>query len=184
MAKQTGLGDNYYVGGYDVSGDTSDLSRIGGGPAALVTTGIDKTAFERLGGLRTGGVSWTSWFNDAAKQQHVLAGGGVVTPLGVVGYLVVILSKRRIAGGVAVAERHDTPVGDSFAGAGHAVDIVGFHVPSLGGAVDDEPVAKHRADDVPIDGPDSRGAVDVNPVPRKPGFGEVVDQVAGHGCSV
>ena len=71
MAKQTGLGDNFYVAGFDLSGDTASLSDIGGGPEALEITGIDKSAVERIGGLRTGGVSWTSWFNPAAKAQHV-----------------------------------------------------------------------------------------------------------------
>ena len=71
MAKQTGLGDNFYAGGYNLSGDTAALGSVGGGPAALDITGIDKSAMERAGGLRTGGMSWTSWFNDAAKAQHV-----------------------------------------------------------------------------------------------------------------
>ncbi len=71
MAKQTGLGDNFYAGGYNLSGDTASLGTIGGGPEALEITGIDKSAFERIGGLRTGGVSWSSWFNKDAKQQHV-----------------------------------------------------------------------------------------------------------------
>ncbi len=71
MAKSTGLGDNFYAGGYDLSGDTASLETISGGPAALEVTGIDKSAVERIGGLRTGGVSWTSWFNPDAKQQHV-----------------------------------------------------------------------------------------------------------------
>ncbi len=70
MAKQTGLGDNFYVAGYDVSGDTASIDTIGGGPEAMEITGIDKSAVERIGGLRTAGLSWTSWFNDAAKQEH------------------------------------------------------------------------------------------------------------------
>lgn len=67
MAKQTGLGDNAYVGGYDLSGDTQSLQRIAGGPAALDMTAIDKSAFERQGGLRDGGIDWTSYFNDATS---------------------------------------------------------------------------------------------------------------------
>ena len=70
MAKSSGLGDNLYVAGYDLSGDTGDLGNIGGGPAALEVTGIDKSAFERIGGLRTGGLSWSAWFNDATNQAH------------------------------------------------------------------------------------------------------------------
>ena len=70
MAKQTGLGDNLYVGGNDLSGDTGSLGAIGGGPAALDVTGINKSAFERIGGLRDGRIEFDAWFNDASGQAH------------------------------------------------------------------------------------------------------------------
>lgn len=66
MAKQSGLGDNFYLGGYDLSGDTQSLDEIGGGPALIEVTGIDKSAFERIGGLRDGRIEWTSYFNDGS----------------------------------------------------------------------------------------------------------------------
>ncbi|MGW5467684.1 hypothetical protein [Streptomyces chartreusis] len=70
MAKTSGLGDNYYVGGYNVSGDINSLGKIGGGPAALEFTGIDKSAFERKGGLRDGSIEFVSYFNPSAGQAH------------------------------------------------------------------------------------------------------------------
>lgn len=70
MAKSTGLGDNFYLGGYDLSGDTNALGEIGGGIATLDTTGIDKSAMERIGGLRDGRIEWVSHFNPTAGQQH------------------------------------------------------------------------------------------------------------------
>lgn len=70
MAKTTGMGDNCYIGGYDLSGDIGSLSRIGGGPAALEVTAINKSAFERLGGLRDGALEFNSWFNPSAAQAH------------------------------------------------------------------------------------------------------------------
>lgn len=70
MAKQSGLGDNFYIAGYDLSGDVNLLSRINGGPAALDVTPINKSAMERLGGKRDGGFTFTSIFNDATGQQH------------------------------------------------------------------------------------------------------------------
>ena len=70
MAKQSGLGDNLYVGGNDLSGDTGSIQTIGGGPALLEIPGIDKSAMERIGGLRTGVVDWLSWFNVAALSAH------------------------------------------------------------------------------------------------------------------
>lgn len=71
MAKTSGLGDNLYIAGYDVSGDIQGLDRIGGGPAALDTTGIDKSANERIGGLRDGGIDTTAFFN----PETIAAGG-------------------------------------------------------------------------------------------------------------
>lgn len=70
IAKSSGLGDNFYLGGYDLSGDTASLGEIGGGPALIDVTGIDKSAYERIGGLRDGRVEWVSHFNPAANQQH------------------------------------------------------------------------------------------------------------------
>jgi hypothetical protein len=64
------MGDNFYIGGYDVSGDTSTLSRIGGGPAPWDVTGINSSAFERIGLLRDGAMEWVSFFNDAALAAH------------------------------------------------------------------------------------------------------------------
>lgn len=70
MARQSGLGDNIYVGGYDLSGDVGSLQRIGGGPAAMQLTGINASAIERIGGKRDGGIDFNSWFNDTAGQAH------------------------------------------------------------------------------------------------------------------
>lgn len=63
MTKQGGLGDNLYVSGYDLSGDINSLPNVGGGPAALTFTGIDKSAFERKGGVRDGRIEYVSYFN-------------------------------------------------------------------------------------------------------------------------
>lgn len=70
MAKTSGLGDNYYLSGYDLSGDINSLGRIGGGNAPIGVTGIDKSAYERIGGRRDGGMEFVAYFNDAAGQAH------------------------------------------------------------------------------------------------------------------
>lgn len=70
MAKQSGLGDNLYVAGRDLSGDIGSIGGISGGPAALEVTGIDKSAYERLGGVRDGSLEYTAFFNDAVGQAH------------------------------------------------------------------------------------------------------------------
>ena len=64
MTKQNGLAQALYLGGYNLSGDTGAGNEIGGGLAGTQdVTGIDKSAFERIGLLRDGRLSWTSFFN-------------------------------------------------------------------------------------------------------------------------
>lgn len=75
MAKQSGLGDQLYIDGVNLSGDIGSLGRIGGGPAALEVTAIDKSAIERVGGLRDGAVEFSAWFNKAAGQEHLTLRG-------------------------------------------------------------------------------------------------------------
>lgn len=73
MPKQSGLGQKFLVNGVDLSGDTGMANRIAGGPAALDMTGIDKFAPERFGGLRTGGMEWTAWFNPTGAHPVLSA---------------------------------------------------------------------------------------------------------------
>lgn len=70
--KQSGLGDNFYIGGYDLSGDVSALSQISGGPVPIDVTGIKQSANSRIGGLRTGGMQFTTFFqsNDGVGQAY------------------------------------------------------------------------------------------------------------------
>lgn len=70
MPKQSGLGDNFYIAGFDLSGDVSSIDKISGGPALLDFTPIKRFAFERQGGLRDGSLSFTSLFEF----------GGTLTP--------------------------------------------------------------------------------------------------------
>ena len=68
MAKTWGGGDNFYIDGVDISGDTQALSQIGGGVAPWDVTGIDKSGMERIGLLRDGRMQFTTFFNKAAGQ--------------------------------------------------------------------------------------------------------------------
>lgn len=70
MGKQSGLGDACWVDGNDLSGDTQSVQRVAGGPAPLDFTTIDKSAMVRQGGVRDGGIDWTSFFDDAATSAH------------------------------------------------------------------------------------------------------------------
>lgn len=69
MSKSNGLGDALFVGGYDLSGDIGSLSKIGGGPAALTVTGINKSAMERLGGLVDGDIAYTAYWNPGPEAN-------------------------------------------------------------------------------------------------------------------
>lgn len=71
MSKQSGLGARLLVGGYDLSGDISALDSIGGTVALLDTTDITQPAHSRIGGLRDGSMSFTSFWN-AANSVPVL----------------------------------------------------------------------------------------------------------------
>lgn len=68
MAKQSGLGDNLYVAQYNLSGDIGSVDGVAGGNTPLDVTGIDKSAHERIGGIRDGSLEFMSFFNDAAGQ--------------------------------------------------------------------------------------------------------------------
>jgi hypothetical protein len=70
MTKSTGLGAALYVSGTDLSGDIGEVSGINGGNSPLIVTGINKSAIERLGGPRDGGVSFEAFFNKATDQAH------------------------------------------------------------------------------------------------------------------
>jgi len=85
VPKQSGLGDALYLDFYDLSGDVGAIDTISGGPVALGVTAINKSAQERLGGLRDGGMEFTSFFNDATDQEH-LALRGLPTTDRVVSY--------------------------------------------------------------------------------------------------
>lgn len=61
--KSGGLGDNLYLTGNDISNDVGSLSKISAKVAPLEVTGINKSAIERLGGLRDGTIAFAPWFN-------------------------------------------------------------------------------------------------------------------------
>ena len=70
MAKQSGLGDNLYVAGFDLSGDIGTLDTISGPTALLDVTSIDKSAMQRIGGIRDGMIEYTAFFDQQSGQAH------------------------------------------------------------------------------------------------------------------
>ena len=70
MSKQSGLGDRFFLDGYDLSGDVGQLDTIRGGPSPLVVTDITESAMDRLGGKKDSEIRWKSWFNPATNRAH------------------------------------------------------------------------------------------------------------------
>jgi hypothetical protein len=70
MAKQGGMGDNLYIGGYELGGDIMTIQRIGGGPAPWDATDITLSSVARLGLNRDGTIDATTFFNKAAGRAH------------------------------------------------------------------------------------------------------------------
>lgn len=71
MTKDTGLGDQFYIGGYDIGGDIQSLQRIGGGPNNPIDmTDITQSAHERAGGQLTGGMQLTAFHDVATGKVH------------------------------------------------------------------------------------------------------------------
>lgn len=64
MAKQSGLGDNVYVNGFDLSGDITAVDQLSGGPGTIDATVINQFAHGRLPGQRIGVAKWTTLFDD------------------------------------------------------------------------------------------------------------------------
>jgi len=64
MAKQSGLGDNVWVGGYDLSGDITSMDQISGGPALLEATVVKQVAHARLFGQRDASWKFTTMFEN------------------------------------------------------------------------------------------------------------------------
>lgn len=75
MAKQTGLAQQFYVGGRDISGDVAAIAECSCPRALLDVTAINASARERLNGLADGWIVFNTWFNDAANQEHAALKG-------------------------------------------------------------------------------------------------------------
>ena len=79
MAKKSGLGQQIFVHGYDLSGDVATIDNAGSPRNLLEITAINASATERLVGLSDGNISVSSWFNDATEQEHAAYSGLVTT---------------------------------------------------------------------------------------------------------
>lgn len=70
--KSSGMGDQLWIGGYDLGADTNSLSAINGGFPTLPATSIVDSAEARFGGERTGDMTIVSYWNPDANQAHAV----------------------------------------------------------------------------------------------------------------
>lgn len=70
MAKQSGLGDQLFVSGYDLSGDVGAVQTLKSSSGLLNVTGLDKSALERLYGVRDGEISFNCFYNPSSGHSH------------------------------------------------------------------------------------------------------------------
>lgn len=75
MAKKSGLGNRLYIGGYDISGDVGAVSNISTPRGVQETTGINKSAVERLLLKADASLTFDTWFNDATDEIHAALKG-------------------------------------------------------------------------------------------------------------
>lgn len=70
MAKQSGLGDQLYISGYDIGADINSIGGLSTPRATLDAPDITQSAMARLFGLRDGSAEFTSYFNPSTNQAH------------------------------------------------------------------------------------------------------------------
>ena len=70
MAKESGLGDQLFIGGRDIGADTSAIGGLTTPRSVYDMTGITKSAFERILGTRDASGEFTGFFNSTLNQTH------------------------------------------------------------------------------------------------------------------
>ncbi len=68
IAKSSGLGDNFYLGGRDISGDVNSIGTIRSTRPPIDVTGLDVSGHERVPGQWDGEMSFITYFNDASDR--------------------------------------------------------------------------------------------------------------------
>jgi hypothetical protein len=79
MAKKSGLGQQIFVHGYDLSGDVAAIDNASSPRELLDSTALNASGHERIMGLSDGNLAVSSWFNDATEQEHAAYKGLVTT---------------------------------------------------------------------------------------------------------
>lgn len=70
VSKTSSIGDQFYIAGFDLSGDVASLDQISSPQGTFDVTSINKGAHERIGGQRDGGFQFTTYFNPSSGHEH------------------------------------------------------------------------------------------------------------------
>jgi hypothetical protein len=70
MAKESGLGDQLFIGGYDIGANVSQINNISTPRATLPGTAITQSAEARIFGLRDASAEFTAYFDPAVGASH------------------------------------------------------------------------------------------------------------------
>lgn len=70
MSKQSGLGDQLFIGGVDIGADINTISSISTPRETLPATAITQSAMARMFGKRDGAAEFTAYFNPDVGSTH------------------------------------------------------------------------------------------------------------------
>ncbi|WP_405611366.1 hypothetical protein [Streptomyces sp. NBC_01508] len=101
MAKQSGLGDQLWISGQDVSGDIGAVNKIAGGPAVIDVTPINAYAMARIGGLRDGGIDYSAFWNPTNGVGQPKSAHAVLSPLPTTDVIMTYVRGATLGGPVA-----------------------------------------------------------------------------------
>jgi hypothetical protein len=72
VTKTSGLGQNFYIGGYNLSGDVCAVSAVKGTVSVLDVTDISQSAYNRVAARRDGEITFNTWYDVAAGREHAI----------------------------------------------------------------------------------------------------------------
>lgn len=98
MGTRNGLGQGFWLDGYDLSGDIGSISRANSARGVTEVPGIDVEAQERLHTLRDGGMEFAAWMNTSAGQSMP-----VLKTVPATDRMAAYLTRKATLGGVAAA---------------------------------------------------------------------------------
>lgn len=124
MTKQTALGDSFFVGSFDLSGDIGALSSAQSSRAVIDVSSIVQGAMDRLLGRADGSIAFNAFFDNAAGQSHA-----ALKTLGTAAGTVITIASffhTSVVGGDAASLASDLQSYDIAVGADQSIAVTGM----------------------------------------------------------